>query len=121
MIRPELSPAVTRPLIRRAAVACAVLAALALVVCAFLERTPAGVSLAVGLLLGAANGVLAARLLRLGLPFVASSLGRLLLLSLIGVAIGYTLGISNIWLVILGLGASQFVLAASAVRAVAQR
>ena len=40
---------------------------------------------------------------------------------MIGVAIGFALGLANIWLVILGLGASQFVLAASAVRQLVQR
>ena len=108
-------------MLRSAAIACAVLAAVALVVFAFMERTLAGVALAVGLLLGAGNGMLTARLLRLPLPFVASSLARLVTLSAIGVAIGYALGVQNIWLVILGLAAAQFVLAASAVRLVAHR
>ena len=121
MIGKELSPLIPAHMIRNVAVACAVLAAVAVIVFALLERTLAGVALAVGLLLGAGNGLLAARFLRLPLPFVASSLARLITLSMIGVAIGYTLGVANIWLVILGLGASQFVLAANALRAVAHR
>jgi hypothetical protein len=121
VIRNEPSPAIAAQMIRNAAIACAVLAAVALIVFALIERTLAGVALAVGLLLGAGNGLLAARLFRLPLPFVASSLARLVTLSMIGVAIGFALGVSNIWLVILGLGASQFVLAASAVRAVVNR
>ena len=121
MIRNELSPAAPAHMIRNAAISCAVLAAVVVVVFALLGRTLAGVALAVGLLLGAGNGLLAARFLRLPLPFVASSLARLVTLSMIGVAIGFALGVTNIWLVILGLGASQFVLAASALRVVAQR
>jgi len=49
-------------------------------------------------------------------PFVASSLLRLFTLSMIGAAIGYTLGVGNIWLVILGIGAAQMLLADSALR-----
>jgi hypothetical protein len=41
---------------------------------------------------------------------------RLFTLSMIGAAIGWPLGVSNIWLVILGIGAAQILLAASALR-----
>ena len=108
-------------MIRQVAIVCVVLAAVAIIVFSVLNRPLSGVALAVGLLLGAGNGFLAARFLRLPLPFVASSLARLVTLSMIGVGIGFALGVANIWLVILGVGASQFVLVAFAVRAVARQ
>ena len=37
-------------------------------------------------------------------------------LSLIGIAIGLAFGLANVWLVILGLGVAQVVLAAAALR-----
>ena len=74
----------------------------------------AGVALAVGLLLGATNGMAAARLIRLPIPFFATSLARIVTLTTIGIAIGLALGFTNIWLVILGLGAAQLVLAGAA-------
>jgi len=95
-------------MVRQVSLVCAALAAVALVVFSLVGRPLAGIALAVGLLLGAGNGFLAARFLRLPLPFVASSLARLV-------------GVENIWLVLLGAGASQFVLVAFAARAVARR
>ena len=122
MIRNDLSsPPGVAHMIRHVSIVCAILAAAALVVFSLLARPLAGIALAVGLLLGAGNGFLAARFLRLPLPFVASSLARLVTLSMIGVAVGFALGVANIWLVILGVGASQFVLVAFALRAVARR
>src|SRR5437016_2955684 len=81
-----------------------------LVLFAVLGRVQAGGALAAGLILGTTNGLVAAKLISLPLPFVASSLLRLMTLSMAGVAIGLALGLANIWLVILGLGVSQFVL-----------
>lgn len=101
--------------LRIAAVVCVTAAVLAFAGLAASGRPLAGVALAVGLVLGSVNGMAAARLLRLPIPFFASSLARIVTLSMIGVAIGLALGFNNIWLVILGLGAAQLVLAASAV------
>ena len=52
----------------------------------------------------------------LPVPFLATSLLRIVTLSMIGIAIGLAFGIANVWLVILGLGISQVVLAAAALR-----
>lgn len=84
-------------------------------------RPLSGLALAVGLLLGACNGVLAARLFALPIPFVASSLARIVLFSVLGVGLGLALGISQVWLVIIGLAAAQLVLAAAALRQVVRR
>ena len=108
-------------MVRRAAIACAVLAVVALIVFAALGRAASGAALAIGLLLGTTNGLIAARFIRLPLPFVATSLLRLVTLSMVGIAIGLALGISNVWLVILGLGGAQLALAASAVSQMVRR
>ena len=43
-------------------------------------------------------------MIALPIPFLATSLLRIMTLSLIGIAIGLAFGIANVWLVILGLG-----------------
>jgi len=75
-----------------------------------------GGALATGLAIGSINGALAARLIALPIPFLATSLLRVLTLSMIGIAIGLAFGLGNIWLVILGLGVAQVVLAIAALR-----
>jgi len=120
-MRDQLGGSVAGRMVLTSAALCAAAAVVALVAFSATGRPLAGAALAVGLLLGAANGVVAARLIQVPIPFFASSLLRLATLSMIGIAIGLALGISNIWLVILGVGAAQFVLAATAVRAAAQR
>jgi len=103
--------------VRTAALACVAMACVAALVAAVAFRQPlAGGALATGLLLGTINGAAAAKLINLPVPFLATSLARLLTLSLVGIAIGLAFGVSHIWLVILGLGLSQFVLAAAALR-----
>jgi hypothetical protein len=95
---------------------CAGAAILAALVGALLGHAGPGGALATGLALGAFNGALAGKLLWLPVPFIATSLMRLLTLSMIGVAIGLAFGLANIWLVILGVGLAQVVLAAVALR-----
>ena len=68
-------------------------------------------------MLGTLNGAAAARLISLPIPFVASSLLRIITLSMIGIAIGLAFGVERIWLVILGLGFAQLALAGAALRA----
>ena len=75
-----------------------------------------GGALATGLAIGSINGALAARLIALPIPFLATSLLRIITLSTIGIAIGLAFGLANVWLVILGLGISQVVLAVAALR-----
>ena len=108
--------------VRNAAVACVAFACIAVLIGAFAFRQPlAGGALAVGVLLGAVNGAAAARLINLPVPFLATSLARLVTLSMIGIAVGLAFGVSRIWLVILGLGIAQLALAGAAVRASVQR
>jgi hypothetical protein len=103
-------------LVRNAAIVCAGAAVLAAVVGVVLGHAGQGGALATGLAIGSINGALAAKLISLPTPFLATSLLRIVTLSMIGIAIGLAFGIANVWLVILGLGISQVVLAAAALR-----
>jgi hypothetical protein len=102
--------------VRTAAIACAVLALLAAAAGLIAGQPLIGGALATGLALGAVNGALAARLFSLPVPFLATSLARLLTLSMIGIAIGLAFGLARVWLVILGVGVAQLALAGSALR-----
>ncbi|HVC04011.1 MAG TPA: hypothetical protein VND88_04995 [Candidatus Acidoferrales bacterium] len=101
---------------RNAAFVCAGAAVLA-VIAGFVIGHPAqGGALATGLAIGSVNGAMAAKLIALPVPFLATSLLRIVTLSMIAIAIGLAFGVANIWLVILGLGVAQVVLAAAALR-----
>jgi hypothetical protein len=103
-------------LVRNAALVCAAAAVVAAVVGVLVGHPGPGGALATGLAIGSINGAMAARLISLPIPFLATSLLRIITLSMIGVAIGLAFGLANIWLVILGLGVAQVVLAGAALR-----
>jgi hypothetical protein len=103
-------------LVRTASLLAAGGAVVAVIIGAVLGEVRASAALAIGLLLGSVNGLITLRMLAAPVPFVASSMLRLFTLSMIGAALGFTLGVANIWLVILGIGAAQVLLAASALR-----
>jgi hypothetical protein len=103
-------------LVRNAALVCAGAAVVAAVVGIVVGHPGPGGALATGLAIGSINGAMAARLISLPIPFLATSLLRIVTLSMIGIAIGLAFGLANVWLVILGLGVSQVVLAAAALR-----
>jgi hypothetical protein len=103
-------------LVRNAALVCAGAAVVAAVVGILVGHPGPGGALATGLAIGSINGAMAARLISLPIPFLATSLLRIITLSTIGIAIGLAFGLANVWLVILGLGISQVVLAAAALR-----
>lgn len=108
--------------VRTAALACVVMAVAAVVAASAGFGQPlAGGAFAAGVLLGTVNGALAARLVTLPVPFLATSLVRLVTLSMVGIAIGLAFGVSRIWLVILGLGFAQLALAGAALRATVVR
>ena len=106
---------------RVAAIACVVAAVVVAAVFVGVGQPLAGGALASGLMLGALNGAAAGRLIWLPVPFVATSLLRLITLSTVGIAIGLAFGLSRIWLVILGVGFAQLALAGAALREVARR
>ena len=101
---------------RNAAFICAGAAVIAAIVGLAVGHAGPGGALATGLVIGSINGAMAAKLITLPVPFLATSLLRIMTLSLIGIAIGLAFGIANVWLVILGLGVAQVVLAATALR-----
>jgi hypothetical protein len=103
-------------MVRNAALVCAGAAVVAAVVGVLVGHPGPGGALATGLAIGSINGAMAARLISLPIPFLATSLLRIITLSMIGIAIGLAFGLANIWLVILGLGVAQVVLAAAALR-----
>jgi len=107
--------------LRVTAVACACAAALALAVCCATGRPEAGIALALGLLLGAGNGLLAQRLFAVGVPMVATSLMRLLALTLVAAASGVFLGWRNVVLVVAAMAVAQLVLSAAALREMLRR
>jgi hypothetical protein len=103
-------------LVRNAALVCAGAALVAALVGVLTGHPGPGGALATGLAIGSINGAMAARLIALPVPFLATSLLRIITLSMIGIAIGLAFGLANIWLVILGLGVAQVVLAGAALR-----
>lgn len=120
-MRPEITAVDAARTVRTAAIACVAGAILAIALFGGLGHPLPGIALGVGLALGATNGLAAARLVNLPIPFFASSLARIVTLSMVGVAIGLALGFSNIWLVILGLGVAMLVLAGAALVRTARR
>lgn len=113
--RPKTAASALR-LVRNAALVCAGAAIVAAVVGVLVGHPGPGGALATGLAIGSINGAMAARLISLPIPFLATSLLRIVTLSMIGIAIGLAFGLANIWLVILGLGIAQVVLAVAALR-----
>ena len=99
------------PTLRLAILATGGLALVVLIVAALIGQLRPGLEIDIGLLIGAANGPLIHRSVLLGARFGVLSLGRLLLLSVVGLAIGLALGASLAWLVIAGMAAAQIVLA----------
>jgi hypothetical protein len=70
-----------------------------------------GAALALGLLVGSVNGLLARRSLGLDASFRMTSMGRLAVLSVVGMGLGVLLGLPYVPLVLIGVGAAQLVLA----------
>ena len=106
---------------RTAAVITAIAAVVIAAAFAAARHPVPGGALAIGLVMGSINGFAIGHSVQLPLPFLASSLFRLMTMSIIGVAVGFAFGVSNIWLVILGLGVAQIVLALTAARQLARK
>jgi hypothetical protein len=101
--------------VRSAAVSCAVAAVGCAVVGTVVGHPALGLGLAVGLAVGAGNGYVADRLLLVGVPFVATSMLRIVVLTLIALIAGLAFGFSRAWPVVAGIAAAQLILALSAV------
>jgi hypothetical protein len=97
---------------------CAGAAVVALVVAATLGQPLSGVALALGLILGGGNGFLAVRLLGIGVAFAATSILRLLILTMLAILSGFVLGWERAILVAAGMAVAQLVLSAASLREV---
>lgn len=71
-------------------------------------------ALAAGVVIGSVNGLWAQRSLGSEIPFRAASLGRLAVLSAVGLAVGFALGTDVAWLTLIGLAVAQLILAGAA-------
>ncbi|HEY8812401.1 MAG TPA: hypothetical protein VIO86_07925 [Candidatus Dormibacteraeota bacterium] len=96
--------------VRATAIGSALLALLVLAAYPILSM-PVAAGLAIGLLLGSVNPVLARRGLAAEMPFRATSTMRLLGLSVVGIAVGLLLGAP--FATLLGVAGAQFVLVAA--------
>ena len=100
------------------AAGCAGVAVVALVVAAALGQPLSGVALARGRILGGGNGFLAVRLLGIGVAFAATSILRLLILTMLAILSGFVLGWERAILVAAGMAVAQLVLSAASLREV---
>jgi hypothetical protein len=99
------------PTLRLAMMVTLALLVAVLAVAGVVGQLRAGLEIGIGLLIGSANGPMIQRSVVLGARFGVLSLGRLALLSAIGLGIGLLLGSSLAWLVIAGIAGAQMVLA----------
>lgn len=102
------------PAVRAAIVVTGIVAVLAFLIFALVGHARAGLALDLGLVVGAANGPMIQRSAQVRIAFGALAFGRLLLLSLVGVALGLLLGIGTLWLVLAGMAVAQLLLAGAA-------
>lgn len=102
-------------MLRQTTTASVVLAGLALVAGLVLGHVSFGIGLAAGLAGGSFNGRLVASSLERGMPFVAASVGRMLLISGAAILVATLLG-SAAWSVLLGVAGAQAVMVAAAIR-----
>ena len=103
------------------AIACAAMALAASAIGLALGQARPAIALAVGLLIGSANGFLTLRALALGTAFPATSLLRLVILSAAALAAGALLGFDVAWLALLGVAAAQLILAGVSASALLRR
>jgi len=92
-------------------VVCTAGALLAVAVGTALSSWRGGVAVALGLLVGSVNGFLVRRSLCADAGFRMTSLGRLAILSAVGLLLGALLGLPFVPLALLGIAAAQLVLA----------
>ena len=98
-----------------------VVAILIFVVLAIAGEVRAGVAVALGLVLGSVNGLVAQRALDSGVSVRLSSLPRLAILTIAAIGGGLLIGVSYAWLVILGVAGAQLVLVVVAARSLLKR
>jgi hypothetical protein len=108
-------------LTRRAALLGLVAAAVSLVAGALVGHAGAGLAFGAGLAIGSVNAELVRRTVGIGVGFTVLSLARLAAFTLLAVIAGFAFGFDAVWLIVLGLGVSQLLMAALALREVVAR
>jgi hypothetical protein len=101
--------------VRSAAVACVAAAVGCLLVSLVVGHPTFGLGLAVGLVVGAGNGYATDRLFSVGVPFIATSMLRIIVLTLVALLAGLVFGFRSAVPVVAGMAAAQLILAGSAV------
>ena len=101
--------------VRSAALACVAAAVGCALVGLIVGHPTFGLALAGGLIVGAGNGYAADRLFTVGVPFVATSMMRIIVLTLVALVSGLAFGFRSAVPVVAGLAAAQLILAGSAV------
>ncbi|MGH7722745.1 MAG: hypothetical protein ACRENL_07950 [Candidatus Dormibacteria bacterium] len=101
--------------VQAAAIACLAAALGCAVVGTILGHLAFGLGLAVGLAAGAGNGYAADRLLQVGVPFLATSMLRIVVLTLVALVAGLGFGFDRAVPVVAGIAVAQLILAGSAV------
>jgi len=91
------------------------LAAIVATALAVLGQPSTGVGIAIGLLLGSANGFVITRLYEPQGSFVGSSLARLSIFSALAIGLALLVGTAA-WTVLIGIAAAQLVMAAAGIR-----
>jgi hypothetical protein len=107
--------------VRSAAVACAMAAVGCGIVATILGHAALGLGLAVGLAAGAGNGYAIDRLFLVGVPVIATSMLRIIVLTLVALVAGLVFGFSHAIPVVAGIAAAQLILALSAVAEAVRR
>lgn len=102
-------------IVRETWVACVALAGVAFLAGFVLDERSYGLGLALGFVVGAANGELIQRVIDSRAPFVVSSVMRMAAVSAVGILVALLLGVSPI-AVLLGIAGAQIVMVAAAVR-----
>ena len=102
-------------MLRETVLASVALAAATAVVAVLLDQPSTGIGIAIGFILGSANGFVIARLFDLQSSFVGSSLARLSVFSALAIGAALMVG-SAVWTVLIGIAAAQLVMVAAGVR-----
>ena len=111
-----MSPDVVTRLVRRGVMVSLVAAGIAVVTGILVGKWQAGLALAIGLAIGSINGLLIRPSVRVGFGFTFLSLGRLMVLSLLGIAAGFLFVRPAVWVVLVGMAVAQLVLVGMAAR-----
>ena len=120
MISRTAAPETAR-VVRLSTLACLVLAGVVAVALAVAGHPLDGLFVAVGMVIGASNAYMAQRLVNLGIPFAATSMLRIMTMTLVAGCVGLIGGLNRVFLAIAGVGIAQLIMAGSALRELNRR